>query len=156
VFVIGEKAMNRRNLLSVAAVMLTAGKVLAASSEIFTGIVDGVGAGGYDPVSYQQDSGPEMGDKGNSLEWKGANWYFANAENRAAFKAAPEKYAPQYGGYCAYAVSKGSTAKGDPTVFTVVDGKVYFNLSKSVQSVWQKDVPGNIAAANANWPKILQ
>jgi YHS domain-containing protein len=152
----GDLKMNRRTILSVAAVLLTASKVLAASTEIYTGIVDGVAAGGYDAVSYLQDGGPKMGDAANNLEWKGAKWLFSSAENLAAFKANPDKYAPQYGGYCAYAVSKGSTAKGDPTVFTVVDGKVYFNLSKSVQSLWQKDVPGNIAAANTNWPKVLE
>jgi YHS domain-containing protein len=148
--------MNRRHILSVAAVLLSATKVLAASSEIFTGIVDGVGAGGYDPVSYLQGDEPKMGDATMGTEWKGAKWHFSSAENLAAFKANPEKYAPQYGGYCAYAVSKGSTASGDPKVFTVVDGKLYFNLSKGVQKLWQKDIPGNITAANANWPKVLE
>ncbi len=148
--------MNRRTILSVAAVLFTATKVLAATNEIYTGIVDGVAAGGYDAVSYLKDSGPKMGDAANSLDWKGAKWLFSTAENLAAFKANPDKYAPQYGGYCAFAVSKGSTAKGDPTIYTVVDGKTYFNLSKSVQSLWQKDVPGNISAANANWPKVLE
>jgi YHS domain-containing protein len=151
-----KNMMNRRNILSVAAVMLTATQVLAASNEIFTGIVDGVGAGGYDPVSYLQDGGPKMGDAAIVTEWKGAKWQFSSAENFAAFKANPEKYAPQYGGYCAFAVSKGTTASGDPKVFSVVDGKVYFNLSKDVQTLWQKDIPGNISAANANWPKVLQ
>lgn len=148
--------MNRRHLLSIASILLTANQVLAAESEIFTGLVAGTGAGGYDPVSYLQESGPKMGDTAISLEWKGANWNFSSQENRNLFKAEPEKYAPQFGGYCAYAVSKGATAKGDPEVFTVLNGKVYFNFSKSVQVLWRQDVPGNIAKAEANWPKVLE
>lgn len=148
--------MDRRMFLSVASVLMTATKVLAATPEIFTGIVEGLAAGGYDPVSYLQDGGPKMGDAAFTLEWKGAKWLFTSAESLAAFKSDPEKYAPQFGGYCAYAVSKGSTAKGDPEVFTVLNGKVYFNLSQSVQELWRQDVPGNIAKAEANWPKVLQ
>jgi YHS domain-containing protein len=128
----------------------------AAESQIYQGIVDGVAAGGYDAVSYLQDGGPKMGDAAHMLEWQGAKWYFASTGNLDLFKANPEKYAPQYGGYCAFAVSKGSTAKGDPTVYTVVDGKVYFNLSKPVQDLWQQDIPSNISAADANWPTVLE
>ena len=148
--------MDRRSVLSVAAILLMADKVLAATPEIYTGLIEGTAAGGYDVVSYLQDGGPKMGDAANLIEWKGAKWVFASPENLVTFKTSPEKYAPQYGGYCAYAVSKGSTAKGDPMIYTVVDGKIYFNLSKSVQGLWQSDVPGNIAAANANWPSVLE
>jgi YHS domain-containing protein len=147
--------MNRRSLLSVAAVLLTANTVLGATSEIFTGALEGFGSGGYDPVTYQQSGGPKIGAAANTLEWKGAKWQFVSPENLASFKANPEKYAPQYGGYCAFAVSKGATAPGDPKVFTIVDGKLYLNYSKSVQVVWKKDVPGNISLANGNWPKVL-
>lgn len=148
--------MDRRTLLSISAVLLLVDSVLAASPEVFTGLVEGTAAGGFDAVSYFQGDTPRRGEMVNSFDWQGAKWLFATPENLAAFKTEPEKYAPQFGGYCAYAVSKGATAKGDPEVFTVLNGKVYFNFSKSVQVLWRQDVPGNIAKAEANWPKVLE
>jgi hypothetical protein len=88
-------------------------------------------------------------------DWNGASWLFASESNRAAFKAAPETYAPQYGGYCAYTVSQGYTANIDPEAWSIVDGRLYLNYSKSVRSKWQQDTAGYIAKANANWPKLL-
>jgi YHS domain-containing protein len=108
---------------------------------------------GYDPVAYFEQGQPvEGGDY--EYAWMDATWYFASAENRDKFAADPEKYAPQYGGYCAWAVSQGYTAKIDPQAWSIVDGKLYLNYSKGVQSQWQQDVPGNIAKGDANWPGI--
>ena len=76
--------------------------------------------------------------------------------NLDAFTAEPEKYAPQYGGYCAFAVARGATAKGDPKVWSKVDSKLYLNISPGVKEMWSKDVAGNIASANANWPGVLE
>ena len=84
----------------------------------------------------------------------GATWYFACAENRDRFAADPERYAPQYGGYCAWAVAHGYTAKIDPEAWKIVDGKLYLNYSKDVQADWAEDIPGNISKGDANWPKI--
>ena len=109
---------------------------------------------GYDPVAYFEEGKPVEGDSDHSYEWMGATWYFASAENRDLFAADPEKYAPQYGGYCAWAVSQGYTAKIDPQAWTVVDDQLYLNYSKDVQKQWQEDVPGNITKADANWPGI--
>ncbi|MGH6855016.1 MAG: YHS domain-containing (seleno)protein, partial [Aestuariivirga sp.] len=119
-------------------------------------LVDGVALGGYDAVSYFTDGGPKEGSEQFAADWKDARWRFSTAENLAAFKASPEKYAPQYGGYCAYAVSKGATAKGDPSVWTLANGKLYLNLSKEVQATWRNDIPGNVAQADANWPGVLK
>lgn len=150
--------MNRRAASSVifAGLIVPRSIAMAGQPIVFTGIISGVGSGGYDPVSYLQASGPKMGDSSKAATWNGAKWYFASDENLAKFKAAPEKYAPQFGGYCAFAVAKGSLAKGDPKVFTVVEGKVYLNLSPSVQQIWQSDIPGNIASATAKWPGLVQ
>ena len=71
------------------------------------------------------------------------------------FRASPQRYAPQYGGYCAWAVANGYTAKGDPNAWSVVDGKLYLNFSKSVRRQWSKDIPGNISKGDANWPSVL-
>lgn len=109
---------------------------------------------GYDPVAYFTESKPVEGESQFSFEWNGAKWRFANAENRDRFKAAPEKYAPQYGGYCAWAVSQGYTAPTDPEAWKIVDGKLYLNYSKSVQEQWSANIPKYIADGDANWPKI--
>jgi YHS domain-containing protein len=109
---------------------------------------------GYDPVAYFEEGKPVEGDSDHAYEWMGATWYFASAENRDRFAADPEKYAPQYGGYCAWAVANGYTAKIDPQAWAVVDDKLYLNYSLDVQQQWRQDVPGNISKADANWPGI--
>ena len=114
----------------------------------------GLAIRGYDPVAYYQQSAPVKGSSQFSFQWQGANWLFASAENRDRFQAEPERYAPQYGGYCAYAVSKGRTASIDPEAWKIVDGKLYLNYSKGVQKKWEQDVPGNIVKANRNWPDL--
>jgi YHS domain-containing protein len=88
--------------------------------------------------------------------WKGATWRFSSAENRDRFAAAPEKYAPQYGGYCAYAVAHNATASIDPQAWSVVDGRLYLNYSVKVRATWEKDSPGYIRKADANWPGVLR
>ena len=110
---------------------------------------------GYDPVAYFTLGEPTRGSDEFTAEWQGATYHFASAENQARFKADPEAYAPQYGGYCAYAVSYGSTASTVPEAWKIVDGKLYLNYSKSVQKRWEKDVPGFISKADANWPGVL-
>lgn len=151
--------MNRRNALKITAILALAAlaplPALAGKAEIYTGLVSGTGAGGYDVVSYQTGA-PVEGKSEFSTSWKGAEWRFASAANRDAFSAAPEKYAPQFGGYCAWAVSQGYTAKGDPQAWSVVGGKLYLNYSQSVKATWAKDIPGNISTGNANWPKVLE
>ena len=110
---------------------------------------------GHDPVAYFTQGGPAKGRGAHSHEWMGATWYFANAENKELFAADPDKYAPQYGGYCAYAVSQGYTAAIDPDAWKIVDDKLYLNFSLKVQKIWEEDIPGYIAKADINWPKIL-
>ena len=109
---------------------------------------------GYDPVAYFEEGKPVEGDSDYAHEWMGATWYFASAENRDKFVADPEKYTPQYGGYCAWAVANGYTAEIDPQAWAVVDDKLYLNYSLDVQKQWQQDVPGHITKADANWPDI--
>ena len=110
---------------------------------------------GTDPVAYFTDGRPVEGSRRFTHEWQGATWRFASAQNRDSFAADPERYAPQYGGYCAWAVSQGYTASTDPEAWRIVDGKLYLNYSKSVQRRWEKDIPGNIAKADRNWPGLL-
>ncbi|MGI9283972.1 MAG: YHS domain-containing (seleno)protein [Pseudomonadales bacterium] len=113
---------------------------------------------GTDPVAYfslTEGTKAVPGREEFSSQWNGATWYFSSQENKASFDANPVMYAPQYGGYCAFAVSHGFTKPTDPNAWKIVDGKLYLNLSKGVQKKWLKDVPGNIAKADSNWPKVL-
>ena len=116
---------------------------------------DGVAIQGYDPVAYFSESKPVKGSNEFSYEWQGATWHFSNAENRDLFAAEPDKYAPQYGGYCAWAVKEGTTAPIDPQAWKIVDGKLYLNLNPNIQKRWEEDIPGNIAKADQNWPEVL-
>jgi YHS domain-containing protein len=134
----------------------TAAPPLAAKEPVYTGIFSSLAVSGYDPVAYFVEGRPVEGRKEFEFEWNGATWRFANADNLKAFAAGPEKYAPQYGGYCAWAVSQGGTASTEPEVWRIVDGKLYLNYSKSVQRKWVQDIPGNIAKADHNWPGVLE
>jgi YHS domain-containing protein len=111
---------------------------------------------GYDPVAYFTESRPVKGSDEHVYEWKGARWRFSSAANRERFAAAPEKYAPQYGGYCAYGVAQNYAVSIDPQAWSIVDGKLYLNYSKSVRESWNNDVPGYIRKADANWPAVLR
>jgi len=115
----------------------------------------GLAIRGYDAVAYFTDGQARKGDPTIAYEWMDATWLFASAAHRDAFAADPEAYAPQFGGYCAYAVAQDHVAKADPEVWRIVDGKLYLNLGPGVQSQWEKDIPGFIARANGNWPGAL-
>jgi len=129
---------------------------MAGQAEIYTGEIKGVAINGTDPVAYFTDNKPIAGSPDITAAWKGATWRFATKAHRDTFVADPEKYAPQYGGYCAYAVAEGATASSVPEAFNLVDGKLYLNFSTGVRQLWRKDIPGYIKKANANWPKVLQ
>ena len=106
---------------------------------------------GYDPVAYFSEEKPVQGSPGFSANHKGATWYFSSAENKAMFEQDPQKYSPQYGGYCAYAMAHGFVVSSDPAAFSLVDGKLYLNYSLGVRETWLEDVPGNIDSADQNW-----
>jgi YHS domain-containing protein len=115
----------------------------------------GVALDGYDAVAYFIAGKPTKGSAKFSHEWNGAKWYFASAENRDAFKMKPEAYAPQYGGYCAWAVSRNYTADTDPEAWKIVEGRLYLNYNRDVQKTWEQDAAGNIGKADRNWPGVL-
>ena len=115
----------------------------------------GVAVKGTDVVAYFTQSQVVAGQKQFSVEWQGAKWYFSSAKNKELFTADPEKYAPQFGGYCAWAVSQGYTAGIDPEAWAIVEGKLYLNYSQSVKEKWSADQAALIKAAETNWPQIL-
>ena len=150
---------TKRIRLAVIAVLVTAVLAVTAGTAwaldpVFSTYIGGA-IRGYDPVAYHTEKKPVKGKRAHRLEWKGATWSFASAENRGLFKADPEKYAPRYGGYCAFAVSRGYTASIDPDAWSIVDGALYLNYSLGVRDQWSRDIPGNIAKGDANWPKLL-
>lgn len=146
--------LTRRKLFGFLAVFpLFARPAFAASSEIF--LVNGVAIRGTDPVAYFDQMAPVAGRADHSLMWKGAQWRFSSAGNLNIFEANPMTYAPQYGGYCAFALSKGALATTDPEAWTIYQGKLYLNYSTNVRKIWSRDILGNIALADANWPTIL-
>ena len=109
---------------------------------------------GFDAVAYFTDGKPTQGDAKFSATHEGATYHFASAANLKAFRAKPAMYAPQYGGFCAMGAALGKKLDVDPTQFKVVDGKLYLNVNADVFKKWSEDVPGNIVAADANWPSI--
>jgi YHS domain-containing protein len=128
----------------------------AAASEVLAA-VNGAGSiaiQGADPVAYFTAGAYVPGSDQFVYDWSGATWYFASAANRDAFASNPQQYAPQYGGFCAWAVSQGYTAPIDPEAWKIVDGKLYLNYDRNVQARWERDIPGNIAKADANWPQV--
>ncbi|MEM7611059.1 MAG: YHS domain-containing (seleno)protein [Pseudomonadota bacterium] len=140
------------------AILILIGISMPAHAEkdpIYTGFFSNTALKGYDPVSYFTTGSPAKGDKSFSHEWQGAKWLFTSAENRDRFIAAPEDFAPQYGGYCAWAVAQGYTASGDPEVWKIVDGKLYINYNDKVGATWQEDPQGFIALGDQNWPDVL-
>ncbi|MFM9889817.1 MAG: YHS domain-containing (seleno)protein [Rickettsiales bacterium] len=113
-----------------------------------------VGVQGYDVVGYFTEGKPVKGNGENVVVHEGVNYLFATEANKKAFEASPDKYLPQYGGWCAFGVSVNKKFIGDPTVWKIVDGKLYLNLSRKVSDTWVKDIPGNLAKANTNWPAM--
>tara|TARA_R110000823_G_scaffold101498_2_gene218072 strand:- start:173 stop:649 length:477 start_codon:yes stop_codon:yes gene_type:complete len=109
---------------------------------------------GYDPVAYFTQEKPTIGSNDFTATYKNAIYLFSSEQNRDLFRASPAKYAPQFGGFCAYGVTKGRKFDTDPTAWRVVDGKLYLNLNKDVQKVWLENVPGYITNANQTWPTI--
>ncbi len=124
----------------------------AVGQEIF--IKDGLAIGGYDPVAYFNNQKPVRGKPEFAWSWMGAKWQFASKANLEAFKSQPDKYSPQYGGYCAYGMSDGDGHKAStlPETFTIVDGKLYLNYNLKVKEIWLKDQSSRIDKANRNWP----
>lgn len=115
---------------------------------------DGLALRGYDPVAYFTDGKPVKGSPEYKADYKGSSFAFASQAHRDLFVADPAKYAPQYGGFCAFGTAGGYKAAIDPAAFTIVDGKLYLNYNSGVQKQWSRDVPGFIAKADKNWPDV--
>lgn len=149
--------IRRRNFLSLAASIPVAGflarPALAAEPEVFT--IEGVAIRGFDTVAFFTNGAVVKGTPEFSHDWRRATWHFASAEKRDMFAANPQAFAPQYGGYCAFALSKGALASTVAEAWTIHDSKLYLNYSLEVRQIWLREITTNIRRANANWPGVL-
>lgn len=142
-------------IAAVAAVFIAVPAMAAEPAPAIHTASDGLGARGYDPVAYFTQAKPVRGSASHQLEWGGAKWRFASAASLEAFKADPARYAPQFGGYCAWAVSQHYLAPGDPTYWKIVDGKLYLNANARAKQLWEADQAEAIKRGHANWPAVL-
>ena len=140
--------------LILAGVVALAATPAVAKDPVYTSTFSNVAASGYDAVAYFTEGKPVEGSGDFTADYNGATWRFESSANRDVFLEDPERFAPQYGGYCAWAVSQGYTAAIDPDAWRIEDGKLYLNYSRSVQRRWERDIPGNIAKADKNWPGL--
>jgi YHS domain-containing protein len=126
----------------------------AAAAPVWTGVLGNQAAlDGYDSVSYFSGK-PVRGDDRFTTQYKGAVFKFATAANLATFKANPARFAPQYGGHCAWAAANNYRFAGDPTVWKIVNGKLYLNYNRDVQAKWEKDIPGLVKKGDINWATL--
>ncbi|MEM7768650.1 MAG: YHS domain-containing (seleno)protein [Pseudomonadota bacterium] len=143
-------------VLASASIAATAPAAHADKDPVYTGRFSNVAVEGHDAVAYFNEGEPVKGSKAFTTEYEGAEFRFASQDNLDTFLADPAAYAPQYGGYCAWAVSQGYTAKGDADHWKIVDGKLYLNYNRKVQETWEGDIPGFIQSADTNWPTVLE
>lgn len=149
--------LTRRQFFTLAlatpAIAALAPRAMAATPEVYA--ESGIAVDGSDVVAYFTQGSPVQGNEAITHDYMGATWRFSSEANRDLFAADPAAYAPQYGGYCAFAVSQGYTAPTVPEAWSIVDDKLYLNFSTSVRRRWERDIPGHIMAADANWPGVL-
>ena len=149
-----------RQFFMAAAMVLCAGLAFvptaaAQADQIYTGWLSNEAVGGYDPVAYFTEGKPVEGNEAFTTEYQGADFLFASQANLDAFLAEPTKYAPQYGGYCAWAIAHGKTAKGNPKNWAIVDGKLYLNINTKYQNIWEGNQAEFITQADIEWPGIV-
>lgn len=142
------------SIVTLATLLLSSANVKALEP-VYTGFFSNKAIKGYDTVAYFTENKAIEGSDKYSFDYKGATWLFSSEENLALFKASPAKYEPQYGGYCAYAVSQNQTASIKPELFTIHDGKLYLNYNKSINEKWTQKKEEYIESADKNWPGLL-
>jgi len=130
--------------------------IVFAANPVYTSFFSNKAISGYDTVAYFTQNRPVKGKTKYSTEYKGARWLFSSAKNLARFKANPKKYAPQYGGYCAWAASQNYLYEASPKHWSIHNGKLYLNYNKSVKNSWLKNKSKHIVKADKNWPVLLK
>ncbi len=142
----------KKIVVAISIAMLTGTSLFAQKSPVF--VHSGKAIRGYDPVAYFTEGKPAKGDAKLIYNWNDANWYFSSQKHLDLFKANPEKYAPQYGGYCAYGLSNGYKAPTDADAWTIDNDKLYLNYNLQVRREWNKEREQRIKRADENWPSV--
>ncbi len=128
----------------------------AAAPDVNVGHFNKLAVNGYDVITYWKGGKPKEGNANITASYNGATWVFVSPENRALFSKNPTKYAPQYGGYCAYAASRNAVSDVDQLAWRIWKDKLYLNYSPRVRRQWASDIDNNIEKANGFWPKLLE
>lgn len=149
---IGRREMKRSILFCLTVIVMLGPVRSGAEPRFFSR--DGAAIGGYDTVAYFLSGQALPGRDDIAVMWKGAVWRFASRKNRETFEANPRAYAPRYGGYCAYGMAQGHVRPTDPTAWRIVEGRLYLTHSHRVKALWEADIEGHLARAEANWPRI--
>jgi YHS domain-containing protein len=144
-----------RVLLVLAAALSAAPALAATPAPEISAAANGLAAGGYDAVAYFREGKAVPGSSKYQLSYKGATWRFASGEALRTFQQMPQAFAPQFGGYCAWAVSQHYLAPGDPLQWKIVDGKLYLNANARAKMLWEADQAAAIVRGHANWPAVL-
>lgn len=144
-----------RSFAAVAAATLALALTVTAGELVNTAGASGIAVGGYDTVAFFTDHKPVNGDPGISTKYQGATYIFSSKEHKGLFEAAPDKYVPEYGGFCAYGVSVGALFPIDIKTWQVRDGKLYLNLNQSILKKFNADFKGNVSKAEKNWPDLV-
>lgn len=142
----------KKNFLFILALTFFQTFLNAQTSPVYS--TNGIAINGYDAVAFFADNKPVLGNSTYTYEWSGAQWQFNGKQNLDSFKINPTKYAPQYGGYCAYGTAQGHKAPTEIETWTIIHGKLYFNYNKKVKEIWMKKTSDNIELADKNWNKI--
>ena len=148
--------MTRAALYGLGTIFLLLASTSWAAKPIYVDLKNKLAIEGYDPVAYFTEGQAVKGSQKHEARWKGATWQFSSQKNKDLFLATPEKYAPQYGGYCAYALSLNKLYKIEPDQFTIINEKLYLNLNQATLKKWRKNTQKYIIKADKNWPSILE
>jgi hypothetical protein len=143
----------KRVLFVTIALVSVCSVVSAQKSSIYA--PKGIALDGYDAVAFFKQGKPVKGSSAYALQWNNTQWLFADKADLETFKTAPEKYAPQYGGYCAYGAARGNKAPTEIDTWSIVKGKLYLNYDQKVKATWDKDQAAYIEKADKNWPMIM-
>jgi YHS domain-containing protein len=157
----GDNMMIKHTLIRLATAVALVTGIAAGAPALAAGpgpeinaTITGLALRGYDPVAYFTDGKPVIGDFTITAQQDGATYRFASEDHKALFLKDPAKYLPEYGGFCAFGTAKGVKVDGDPTVWKIVDNKLYLNLAPAVSKRWNEDIAGNIKSANSNWTAV--
>ena len=151
-----QRKLFRRKFIVVLVLALSLATLAQQKKRLLNLNEDGVAVQGYDVVAFFTDNKPVKGNVEFQSLFNGARYYFANADHKKLFDASPAKYEPQFGGFCAYAVSQGYTAKIDVDAFQIVDGRLILQYNKDIREKFNLDTPGNLKKAEKNWPEIVE